>query len=438
MSERREPYARLIVGVIALAATLLMHLSGTLQRLEWDTTDLYSRWLRHEVPSEIVIVGIDERSLTALQHWPWPRGTHARMLHELALAHPRHVFLDIDFSTQSLAVEDQKLADAFTQLDPGTLVLPAFIQSASSDSEELVFTRPLADFQTHATLGSVNLVPAADSVVRDMTSVWTVNRAHLPGVFYLLSDRQLPPGQMLIDYSLSPSSFEFVSYIDLLEGRVEPRALRGKTVMVGATAVELGDMQPVPVYRSLPGVVVQALAVQTARSGALTTLSTGITCGLLVLWTVLVMASLSKIGWRRNAAMIAGLMVLAIGLTLGARYLHVQIDVVPLLLIVAFGFLGSTVRSLDVETLRAFKLMILADGREALLRSVVDSATESILCVDASGVIVSANASAGALLACSPEALHRRELARFVPELLPLGTAIPLHHFAIGSTKPAR
>ena len=31
-------------------------------------------------------------------------------------------------------------------------------------------------------------------------------------------------------------------------------------VFVGATAVELGDMVPVPLYRSLPGVVVQALA----------------------------------------------------------------------------------------------------------------------------------------------------------------------------------
>jgi diguanylate cyclase (GGDEF)-like protein/PAS domain S-box-containing protein len=422
MNERRESYARLAIGVTALTFTLLLQLSGSLKRLEWSIGDLYSRWLRHEVASDIVIVGIDERSLTALQHWPWARGAHARMLGQLAPAHPLHAFLDIDFSSRSTAGEDQKLADAFERLDPDTLILPAFVQSASADAEDVSFTQPLPEFQTHATLGSVNLLPATDSVVRDVTTVWTVNRTRLPSVSSLLADRPPPSGQILIDYSLSPSSFEFISYIDLLEGRVPPDELRGKTVMVGAMAVELGDMQPVPVYRSLPGVVVQALAVQTVRSGALTSLQPATTAVLLVLWATLVTASLRKGGWRRNAVLVAGFAVFAVGATLGMRCLHIQMEVLPPLLIVALGFLGITVRSLDVESLRAIRLMILADGREALLRSVVDSATESILCVDASGVIVSANSSASTLLACAPPNMPGRELAQFVPGLLQAGT----------------
>jgi diguanylate cyclase (GGDEF)-like protein/PAS domain S-box-containing protein len=429
MSDRRERLARLAVGVIAFAIALLLHLSGSLTRIEWDTTDLYSRWMRHEVPSDIVIVGIDEQSLAALHHWPWPRSTHARMLHQVALSHPRHVFLDIDFSSRSSAEEDRELADAVARIDTGTLVLPAFVQNASSDSDDLMFTKPLPELQANATLGSVNLLPAADSVVREITTVWTVNRARLPGVFHLLSGQKMQPGQMTIDYSLSPRSFEFVSYIDLLEGRVGQSTLRDKTVLVGATAVELGDMQPVPVYRSLPGVIVQALAIQTARSGAPTRVGPAQTTAVLLLWTVLVVTSLRKEGWRRNVVLGAGFMALAISLTLLARYVHLQIEVVPLLLIVCVAFLGTTLRSLDAETLRAFKLLLLADGREALLRSVVDSSTESILCVDASGIIASANTPASALLACAPQTLPGRNLAQFIPDLLQIETGDALGSF---------
>src|ERR1700761_781801 len=110
MTDRRQRFARLFIAVIALAVTVALRVSGALTRVEWATAGLYSRWLRHEVASDIVIVGIDERSLTALQHWPWPRSPPARLLTQLAPLHPRHVFLDIDFSTHSVVDADRQLA----------------------------------------------------------------------------------------------------------------------------------------------------------------------------------------------------------------------------------------------------------------------------------------------------------------------------------------
>ena len=63
-----------------------------------------------------------------------------------------------------------------------------------------------------------------------------------------------------IDYGIQPSSIPTLSYADVLEGKFDPAAVRGKAVIVGATAVELGDKLAVPLHRSLPGVTVQALA----------------------------------------------------------------------------------------------------------------------------------------------------------------------------------
>src|SRR4029453_16270917 len=64
-----------------------------------------------------------------------------------------------------------------------------------------------------------------------------------------------------IDFSISPTAFKHVSYVDVLDGDIS--MLTGKTVFVGATALELGDTVPVPVYRALPGVVTQATAYAT-------------------------------------------------------------------------------------------------------------------------------------------------------------------------------
>jgi diguanylate cyclase (GGDEF)-like protein/PAS domain S-box-containing protein len=423
MNELRQRHGRLIAAVIALIVTFALRQSGALTRAEWSASDLYSHWLQHEVESDIVIVGIDEQSLTALKHWPWPRSTHARLLERLAPLHPKHVFLDIDFSTQSYGDEDRRLADALSRLDGSTLILPAFLQGASTAGNRSALTRPLPEFGANAAIGSVNLVPAADSLVRDVNTLWNSSGTPLAGVFNLLSERRLPAGKMLIDYSLAPSSFGYVPYVDLLEGRVDPSELRGKTVMVGAMASELGDMQPVPVYSSLPGVVVQALAVQTARSGPVVPLDRSLGATLLVLWALLIAGAFRKRGWRLNATIAGAFVALAIVVTLFARYRHVQVELVPLLLVVGVCFLSFTLRSLDAETLRAFRLSILANRHEALLRSIVDSSTECILCVDATGLIRSANRSAGVLLSATEDTLKGRTIAQIVPDLPEAGDA---------------
>ena len=54
--------------------------SGQLAPLEHSVADARSRLLQREVHSDIVLVGIDARSLADLRQWPWPRRYHARLL----------------------------------------------------------------------------------------------------------------------------------------------------------------------------------------------------------------------------------------------------------------------------------------------------------------------------------------------------------------------
>jgi diguanylate cyclase (GGDEF)-like protein/PAS domain S-box-containing protein len=415
MSEHGHRHGWLLIAAASLTIALALRAGGALVRLDWAIGDVYARWLRHEVTSDIVIIGIDERSLAELHKWPWRRGIHARLLDRLLPLHPRHVFLDIDFSAESDTQEDALLAQALARWAPATVILPAFQQVGSSDEDELQLTQPLPAFRQHVTLGSVNVTPSRDSLIRDIDSVWAPpGMAALPAAFSLFSARQLPYGKLTIDYSISPASFQFLSYSDVLQGRIDRSALAGKTLIVGATAIELGDMQPVPVFRSLPGIVVQSLAAQTARSGMLRTPGPLLGMCLLGLWAILVGAGLRGDSWRRNGLIACAMILLVMAVTLGARYRHVQLEVAPYLIIVGLSFLMGTLRSLDMQTLRGLRLTRLVSRRNALLRSIVESSADCILCVDAAGRIVSVNPAAERLLGGEPARLLRRSLLQLL------------------------
>jgi diguanylate cyclase len=68
---------------------------------------------------------------------------------------------------------------------------------------------------------------------------------------------------MLIDYGIDARTIPHVSYVDVLSGRVPARYFKGKRVVVGATAVEMGDRYVTPRDGILPGVVIQALAAES-------------------------------------------------------------------------------------------------------------------------------------------------------------------------------
>ena len=62
-----------------------------------------------------------------------------------------------------------------------------------------------------------------------------------------------------INFAIDPATIPRASYANVLSGRFEPDLFKGKDVLVGASAIQLGDMVTVPVYRALPGITLQAL-----------------------------------------------------------------------------------------------------------------------------------------------------------------------------------
>ena len=279
---RRDRSRRLSVGLailVALSAALLSF-AGLFDTIEDGLTAKRAELLTRNPSGEVVIVEVDARSLAELRTWPWPRHYHAQVLRQLSQAGASIVAFDVDFSARSGAVDDKDLAAAIH--DAPHVILPTFEQKSSdrSDARHVIASRPDLAFKD-AWIGGVNIFPDRDGTVRDYPAATFINGQIQPSIATLLTetsglgDRSFQP-----DWSIDPSQIPRFSFVDVMEGRVPRAKLRGKRILVGATAIELGDRYPVPRYGVVPGVVIQAMAAESLlqgrplqRSGLLATLA---------------------------------------------------------------------------------------------------------------------------------------------------------------------
>jgi diguanylate cyclase (GGDEF)-like protein/PAS domain S-box-containing protein len=408
---RRHGWWLSALAVGALVGSL--RVTGMLQPLENAATDARSRLLMREVHSDIVIVGIDAASLAAVDQWPWPRRHHANLVGQLANAAPASVFIDIDFSSTSQSLDDALLEAALAKPRDFPIMLPTFFQNASGVDGTRVVSKPLRRFARRTERAAVNGEPGPDGLTRTWRNSWTLDGARVPSVIdprrLLIDERDVP-----IDFSISPQSFTYVSYVDVLEGAVPRAVFDGKTVFVGATAVELGDMLAVPVYRSLPGIVVQALAAETVTQGVPHTPPAWVMAAVLGSWVMLV-AFLFGTKWPRNLAVLVLALAAIPALSAFAFSSHqLVLDTAAPMLAVVLVFFVVTLRSLDLQTWRAWSYALGMRRREAVLKSVVQSSTDCIVCIDEAGIIKTANPAASRLFRCAAYELIDEPIAKFI------------------------
>ncbi|NUS99518.1 MAG: EAL domain-containing protein [Sphingomonas sp.] len=221
-----------------------------------------SELLERKPTGETVIVEMDARSLVELRSWPWPRRYHAEVVNQLHRSGASIIAFDVDFSARS-GTGDPDLAAAIR--NAGHVVLPIFAQASSGrvGDTQVLASRPDAAF-ADAWVGGVNIFPDRDGVVREYPAALAIDGAIQPSIATLLAesnavgDRSFQP-----DWAIDAGAIPRFSFVDVMHGRFRPGAFRGKRVLIGATAIELGDRYAVPRYGVVPGVVVQAMAAES-------------------------------------------------------------------------------------------------------------------------------------------------------------------------------
>lgn len=254
-----------IVLVIA-AAIGALGLVGALAPIEHGLRALRDAVRDKPASGALHIVEIDARSLRLVDRWPWPRSEHARLVDALTQAGARTIAFDIDFSSRSTRAEDAAFAEALARAGGG-IILPTLRQSGSARRNDVIESLPVAPLREHSFLGAVSILPDADGYVRSAPLGIVTAGTPRPSLSTMLANRAGTAfADFPIDFAIDPATIPRHSFIDVSRGG-QASALAGKDVLIGATAVEMGDRYAVPRYGVIPGVVIQALATETLRNG---------------------------------------------------------------------------------------------------------------------------------------------------------------------------
>ncbi|MGH8062153.1 MAG: CHASE2 domain-containing protein [Pseudoxanthomonas sp.] len=263
--------ARLLTGLAAASLVTLLVLSGLSWRADTWFYDAVAHVTSRPAGDSIVVVAIDEKSLAELGRWPWSRRTHAELINRLTASGVRGVGLDILLSDPALydPEGDALLAQAMNR--SGKVILPVYAE-AENRNGPIVELMPIPEFAASAAaLGHVDIGQDADGVARDAFLHAGVGSAHWPSLALALSQLEAPdattaspPGlrnpepeqvapqswvrdfEVQVPYADPPDGYQRVSYADVLKGRVAVSKLRGRWILVGATAPAIGKPLVVP------------------------------------------------------------------------------------------------------------------------------------------------------------------------------------------------
>lgn len=328
-SSRLSTMLHRIGFVAALFVATLVALSGSATHLDEQVRLLRDTVRPHAVSGKIAIVEIDAQSLNAIADWPWPRRHHATLIDQLRAAGATTIAFDVDFSARTNPVDDAALAAALKRAG-GAVVLPTFRQPVSNGSTQFSENLPIAPLRAYAFLGSVNVQPDADGQLRRYSYGTVTADTPRPSIAALLAQSRGNIGESFrVDTALDPATIPRISAIDVLEGKAT--SVKGRAVLIGATAIEMGDRYVVPGHGVLPGVVVQALAAETLILGT-TNSDWGPWPPLLFAALAILAASRTKRRWTHTA--FALLVVLGAPLCLELTRLG-SLQIVPALLLLA-------------------------------------------------------------------------------------------------------
>ncbi len=387
--------------VFMLAAAV--YLMGGLAPIERALTHLRFDLLERDATGGLVLVEIDARSLGELDSRPWPRRQHAVLVDRLRLAGADDIALDIDFSSHATDPADDALfAAALTRAD-GRVVLGVLGQRAAHGAGPgaRIQTGPIPVIRDRVRLASVNLRPDRDGLVRGYATKDAWQGAIVDSLPRLLAGGATgaPATTFEIDYGIQPGSIPRLSYVDVLRGDFDAAAVAGKKVIVGATAIELGDQVAVPVFGALPGPVVQAMAYESLTQGrALRHAPRLVVLAGALLLALTLLPYFARWPWRIGLGVTALVLVLAAASAVVAQMaLPVLLDTTLWMLLTVLGYGAGLAGRIDSQDLRLLTQRLELRRQDALMRRVVENTFDAIIITDGAGRIRSVNRAVEAI-----------------------------------------
>ena len=280
----RAPWPRLkmewwLVALLMSVMVAAFTLDRTMGRFD---NLIYDRLTRLDpLPSspEILLVTIDDESLQRVGRWPWSRQTHARLVTTLAAAKPKAIAYDVLFLEPSSQIEDRALAAAMWRTP--SLFLPLSFNAPGRNGASFDVLEPIPTIRPAVSgVGHVNLDIDPDGVVRRAMLLFGGRKQQWPHLMELVHQSANPSaaaaepgddrrGPVLIPFAGPAGHWPTISAASVLNGDVPPEVLRGRLIIVGATAQALGDRYAVPPGGIMSGLEIQANLLNGLLAGGM-------------------------------------------------------------------------------------------------------------------------------------------------------------------------
>ena len=257
----RRPWRML---AISLVLSLLFGLVEMGELAEDGLRVARNRTMPVEASGDIAVISIDEESQRAIGAWPWPRSVHGALVRKLSDAGASKIAIDVSFEFKSDKQADQALAAELKR--SGRVILPNNLR-VGEGAGTLKDRRPDPSFSKFVKLGVISLPYNYES------AAWFVPfgisyRGHTyPSFASILAGVAGPADRLFpVNYRINLDSIPRYSAIDVLSGKVDHK-LRGKAVILGATADNIGDMFVIPGRGLKGGGFIHVLGAETLKRG---------------------------------------------------------------------------------------------------------------------------------------------------------------------------
>ena len=367
---------------------------------------------------EVVLVDIDARSLKAIDVWPWPRSIHGALIDRLDAAGVERVAFDIDFSSRSRDIEDFAFADAIERSNASVILAGVEQIAKSGDGEAyLSFNGPIAPLARHAEMGVVNVFPGTDAFIRYFPAGAVIEGEAVSSLPFALAGRAFE-GQpsIRIDYGIRPDTIPRYSYVDVLAGNVPDEALAGKRVVVGATAIELGDQFAAPVYGIIDGPMLQALAFETlVQDRALMVMGDLAPMAIMIALAAAWLA-VSRCHWGVRAVAVAGVIIISQVLALALQHeLAVILPSAAVVVLTIGCFAMDLFKDIEKQAVTIFRQSIVVMRRGRTLNRIVSDSFDGIITTDEDGRIEIFNPAAEQVTGVSGRSARRLPIEQVLP-----------------------
>jgi diguanylate cyclase len=336
----------ILAGIFAGAVNLFLPLEDL-------NINVRSELLKRDVPQDIVVIGVDDATLAALQANDVSRADDAKLIGKLMDAGVERVYFDRRFRFEGNAEADAAFIAALKQ-HRGKVFLPV---GAAHDANagDTIGLMPAKQFSDNSELIAVSGLYHPFGLMISFPLQWDTVAGKLPSMSASLADREAPTpaprwlkafvnedeGFFRADYSYNIDTIPTVSYADVLEGRFDPEQFAGKRVIVGLISESFKDVYGQIFKGAVPGVYFHVLSAHTFRQPYLLNLG----------WlpALVLVSLLLASGMRRGRAFdryrIAGL-VLIIGVAPAAlNHVGIDVEIMPAIFTALVAVIRS--RSLD-------------------------------------------------------------------------------------------